>query len=261
MSLMHDRKENFKLQVSENPLRDDLGRFIKGHICLNKKSIIITCDYCGKSFERTPLRMRASNYCCRSCYIEARRSKMVKRPCKICGKTIRTSHSRIKDARGKYCSVECYREAQRNKTYEPHNKGKSLEETVGEQRALEVKKRLSSITKTYWKKPDYVKKQMKARNARPNHQEKFMVKCFPFLQYVGDGALVIGGKCPDFKVKDQKKLVELFGNYWHDIDEEGERISHFKKYGWSCVVVWDSELKTAFPIVADKLNDFVGKSM
>ena len=167
----------------------------------------------------------------------------------------------MKLGRGNCCSVGCYRKAQRTNHYKPHNKGKSLEQTVGEQRALDIKKRLSSIAKNYWTKPDYVKKQMKARGARPNHQEKFMVKCFPFLQYVGDGTLVIGGKCPDFKVKDQKKLVEFFGNYWHNINEEGERISHFKKYGWDCVIVWDSDLKTAFSRVAEKLNVFVGKSM
>ena len=60
-------------------------------------------------------------------------------------------------------------------------------------------------------------------------------------------------------VKDQYKLVEFFGDYWHDISEEIQRISHFKGFGWDCLVIWDSELKNDFAMVADKLNEFVGQ--
>jgi len=248
--------EDESFSLTANVIRDTQGRFVKGHIPFYKTSITINCDHCGEIFERTPFHIRSSNYCSMACYKAASHSKIIRVKCKICGKKFVTCPSRVKSGRGKYCSRECYREAL--KGHEPSNKGKTLEEMVGKEKASKIRLRIATISEACWKKPAYVTKQMKARGARPNHQEQFMSKCFPCLQYVGDGSLIIGGKCPDFKVKGQRKLVELFGNYWHDTSEESQRISQFRKFGWDCLVVWDSTLKNDFAMVADKLNNFVG---
>jgi len=243
--------------LSTNSNRDLLGRFVKNHVPLNKTSLAIKCDCCGKTFGRIPTRFGFSNYCSRRCYKEHMRSKTTKVKCEACGKKFATRPARLKIGRGKYCSKQCYREAL--KGHKPWNKDKSLEEVFGKEKALKIKAQLATKTKGYWKKPGFVKKQMRARGTRPNHQEEFISKCFPFLQYVGDGTLIIGGKCPDFKVKDQHKLVEFFGDYWHDTSEEIQRISYFKRLGWDCLVIWDSELKNDFAMVADKLNEFGGQ--
>jgi len=67
-------------------------------------------------------------------------------------------------------------------------------------------------------------------------------KLFPNqYSFVGTGDLVIGGKIPDFA--NGYQLIELFGEYWHRGDNPQDRIDHFAIYNYSCLVVWDYELK------------------
>jgi G:T-mismatch repair DNA endonuclease (very short patch repair protein) len=62
--------------------------------------------------------------------------------------------------------------------------------------------------------------------------------------YVGDGSLIVGGRCPDFMNKNgKKKVIELFGDFWHKNDNPDERIAHFRHFGFDCLVVWEHELK------------------
>ena len=63
-------------------------------------------------------------------------------------------------------------------------------------------------------------------------------------KYVGNGQVWIGQRCPDFiNINGRKNLIELFGNYWHKPEDEELRKSHFKKFGFDTIVVWESELK------------------
>ena len=62
--------------------------------------------------------------------------------------------------------------------------------------------------------------------------------------YNGDGSqgVVIGGKIPDFvNVNGKKEVIEVFGTYWHGEDEVEQKIAHYKKYGFKCIVLWDYE--------------------
>jgi len=95
-----------------------------------------------------------------------------------------------------------------------------------------------------WQDPKYIAKQMEARGVRPNRLELKLLKILtPFgFQYVGDGQLIIGGKCPDFWNGDHK-LIELYGDYWHSGDNPEERIDHFGKHGYDCLVIWEHELQ------------------
>lgn len=95
-----------------------------------------------------------------------------------------------------------------------------------------------------WQDPEYVAKQMRARGVRPNRLEiELLTILAPFgFKYVGDGQLIIGGKCPDFWNGDHQ-LIELYGNYWHSDDDPGERIDHFASHGYDCIVIWEHELQ------------------
>lgn len=63
-------------------------------------------------------------------------------------------------------------------------------------------------------------------------------------KYVGDWQFILGNKCPDFmNVNGQKKLIEMYGDYWHSEDEVQPRIDHFKKYGFDTLIVWAHDLK------------------
>jgi len=63
-------------------------------------------------------------------------------------------------------------------------------------------------------------------------------------KYVGDGQVIIAGKCPDFiNINGQKKVIELFGDYWHRDDDPHDRIDTFSPHGYKTFIVWERELK------------------
>lgn len=111
----------------------------------------------------------------------------------------------------------------------------------------------SSQMKDLWKNKEYreytLKKTREALNLKPNKAE---LKLFSVIEkicpneyaFVGDGTFTIRGYCPDFlNINGQKKLIELFGDYWHRNDDEGNRIFLFRLFGYDTLVVWEKELK------------------
>jgi len=122
------------------------------------------------------------------------------------------------------------------------------------------KRHLSKINKRLWKNADYAKKQFTIMQyglgLRPTKPEKklcrILKKLFPEeYKYVGDGKVWIDGKNPDFiNVNGQKKLIEMFGDYWHGKEITGlnkrihrkQRQKHFSRYGYKTLIVWEHEL-------------------
>lgn len=77
-------------------------------------------------------------------------------------------------------------------------------------------------------------------------------------KYVGDGQVWFGGKCPDFiNYNGKKKLIEIFGRYWHKPEDEEIRKNHFKQFGFDTIVVWDYELKNLSEL-REKIQVFQG---
>jgi len=69
------------------------------------------------------------------------------------------------------------------------------------------------------------------------------------IKYVGDSSfwLLIGDRLinPDFLVEpfeETKKVIEVFGEYWHYKDNPQDRIDLFRSVGIDCVVFWGKEL-------------------
>jgi G:T-mismatch repair DNA endonuclease (very short patch repair protein) len=52
---------------------------------------------------------------------------------------------------------------------------------------------------------------------------------------------------PDFIDVKQKKIIEVFGRYWHRHESEIEVINHYKMSGWECLVVWEDEIDINLP--------------
>lgn len=151
------------------------------------------------------------------------------------------------------------REARRGKPSNSSGKHWSL--------SKKTKRRMKNAQSKKWQSPEYREKQLKAIFAglklRPTKPERRMRnglnKMFPGeYRYVGDGQTFIGGKCPDFiNVNGQKKIIELFGTFWHGEDyrriafndntsnkeHEQQRIKHFAKYGFKTLIIWENELK------------------
>lgn len=63
-------------------------------------------------------------------------------------------------------------------------------------------------------------------------------------KYVGLGEVILGGKNPDFiNVNGEKKIIELFGNLWHEKYEEAERKLHFRQYGYETLILWGRDFR------------------
>lgn len=128
-------------------------------------------------------------------------------------------------------------------------KEKIRQSHLGKKMPKECNERNSEAKKKNWQDPEYVYKQMRSRSVKQNKKEKMLEDilnefCPGEWEYVGRGECVIGGKCPDFvNIKGQKKLIELFGDYWHKGQNPEDRKNIFRKFGYETLVIWEHELK------------------
>ena len=64
----------------------------------------------------------------------------------------------------------------------------------------------------------------------------------PF-RFVGDGQIWINRKNPDFiDTLNHRYLIELFGNYWHNVEEVSKYHYHYHKHNFKCLVIWESDI-------------------
>ncbi len=102
--------------------------------------------------------------------------------------------------------------------------------------------------KALWKTPEFIAKQIKAKHATPNKAEKRLnliieKACPGKYRFVGDGSVIIGRINPDFlNINGRKKIIELYGDYWHKNANPQERITKFKDFGFDCLIIWEHEL-------------------
>jgi len=111
------------------------------------------------------------------------------------------------------------------------------------------KKTSISVTKK-WQDPEFQKKVTNALNLKPNNLEKLFDKLTPdTVRYIGNGQFFITTKIrthnPDFKVHSQKKVIELFGDYWHEGEDPKDIIREYNEVGYKCLVFWEKEIYRA----------------
>ena len=69
-------------------------------------------------------------------------------------------------------------------------------------------------------------------------------------RYTGDGRLVIDGMVPDFaNVNGKKRVIEVFGDYWHKGEDPQVKIRRYARYGFSCLVIWEHEIRDSPDLV------------
>lgn len=118
----------------------------------------------------------------------------------------------------------------------------------------EVHNKLVDIGKIHWNNPTYVEKQIKllmnSWRIKPNKPETILNNLLEILypnhwKYVGDGSFIIGRQNPDFiNINGIKSVIELFGDYWHKDENEQDRINKYNDFGYSCLVIWEHELRS-----------------
>jgi G:T-mismatch repair DNA endonuclease (very short patch repair protein) len=150
--------------------------------------------------------------------------------------------------------------------------------SVGHMMPIESKLKLSRERKGNYlvkewqdieRKERWIKAIRSAQSIHPNKPETAIMQILDIIdnkhwEFVGDGKVTLGGRIPDFiNVNGQKKIIEMFGDYWHgekarcyEETEEG-RIAHFAKYGFKTLIVWESEIKKTPEVVKSKIAAFV----
>ena len=85
--------------------------------------------------------------------------------------------------------------------------------------------------------------------------------------YTGHGDVIIGGLCPDFfNINGKKKIIELFGEPFHDPSntymdsigwksQEWGRKAVFGQFGYDTLVIWSEELKDK-ELLKEKILEF-----
>lgn len=176
----------------------------------------------------------------------------------------------------------------------PWNKNKKLSKThkkniskshIGKKLSTKTKKLMSEAQKKLWSNPKYKMKLSKERKNRykdinyktgwlkkmlfflkikPNNKEFLLFKILKTLklkkyQYVGDGKFLLGGFNPDFiNIKD-KKIIELYGDYWHNLENskkrDKRRLKIYTRLGYQTLIIWEHELKD-LDFVVGKLIGF-----
>lgn len=98
---------------------------------------------------------------------------------------------------------------------------------------------------------------------------KFMNICEKYglpYEYTGDGKVWIGGLNPDFIDPENKRIIEIFGDYWHDPHRreipfwstEWGRKKTIGQYGYNVLVIWEHELEDEHPVL-EKLARFINE--
>lgn len=222
------------------------------------------CVVCGK-----PKSNKNKTYCSQKCYHKSRRGKPFslkhreriakallgrKRPEKVKRKVSETRKRRIqlglivpwnkgkKGLQKSWC-----------KGLDKHDPG--IQKIMKHKTWLIAQQRLHELMQNQEWKSWWLKRSINAQNVKPNKIETIIIQLIDKhklpLRYVGDGQVTIGGKCPDFiDVNGQKKVVEVFGDYWHgtrkDVPwhqtEYGTR-KIYAQYGFECLILWESEIK------------------
>ena len=79
----------------------------------------------------------------------------------------------------------------------------------------------------------------------------------PDWAFVGNRKLKIGQVFPDFaNIKNGRLLIELYGDYWHRGQDPQERIELFEHLGYSCLIIWEHELKAPDQVLIKIANSF-----
>lgn len=123
--------------------------------------------------------------------------------------------------------------------------------------------------KRLWQDPEYaqktIKRLMQSTNTRPTRPELIVYKLIEYVcpgeyEYSGDGTYIIDRMNPDFfNINGQKKVIEMFGDYWHRGEDPQVKIGRYAQSGFDCLVIWERELENSNNVIT-KIRNFNNKA-
>jgi len=119
----------------------------------------------------------------------------------------------------------------------------------GKENAIKGAAKISKHQKENWQNPEYSKKVLSKLCSHPNKPESLLlnlinIACPNQYKFTGDGTVTIANLHPDFtNCNSQKKVIEMFGDYFHEGENPQDKINRYAGFGFSCLVIWEHELK------------------
>lgn len=130
----------------------------------------------------------------------------------------------------------------------------------GEREKMSV--RMLNLYKDEQWKITIVKKSRKAQSHKKTKPERQVGKLLEDtnFEFVGNGAVHIGHFIPDFIDKKNNLIIEVYGDYWHNlpryVDADKRRLVTYKKLGFRTLIIWEHELKD-LRVVKQKIKEFI----
>jgi len=203
------------------------------------------CLWCGEDFWVKPSQINKRKHCNIKCLRETEKSNHRTLICQWCGKEMKVN--KIADWNKKYCSVECHDKAQVKRIIVPCTIcGKLIERYP----SIVKRQNVFLCSKECYSK--YFLERVVFFQSRTNTKPErmFNEQTPEYINQTSDGKFFINfnnGKIknPDFIVRpvnETKKVIEIFGRYWHEPKEEQELINHYREVGYNCLVIWEEEV-------------------
>ena len=133
--------------------------------------------------------------------------------------------------------------------------------------------KMRDITKRKWEDEEFVEKVLRGMSEstkiKPNLIEQKMIKLIKdnnlHFNYVGDGNFWIRNKetsyNPDFLHENKRKIIEVFGDYWHNKESHKkrdiERIKVYKEKGFDVLIIWENQIKKSQEEVIKQVRNFL----
>ena len=154
-----------------------------------------------------------------------------------------------------YRQTDEYKEAQRQATKKKWESGVyegRAEKTAAtraawtDEKRAEVSRRMSEA-----RKADHAKAKAEGRRRNRHYgtrkrTSKHELALVPYMAALGfrhNTGKTVGRKVPDFVNEGTKSVIEYFGTYWHPDRDEERRVKEFyAQRGWTCYVLWESDL-------------------
>jgi len=143
---------------------------------------------------------------------------------------------------------------------------KSGDENISKLPTIKEKHRISALKQ--WGTEESRNRLLKSLNISPNKVELKLMGIIaennlPF-NYVGDGKIWFNGEKhsfnPDFLSKNPKHIIEVFGEYHHNLpknkEKDKERIETYSKYGYKTLIIWSKELEKPYEVI-NKIKEFM----
>lgn len=206
----------------------------------------LSCIHCKNEFSVLYACKKTQKFCSTSCKKQHQNgSKQVRKRvrntniCVTCGNKYFVKPS-LKNKRT-HCSIVCCRR-------DPDWSKKMSNVKTGQGHSVETRLQIKEKLIQIYSDPIKRRTLHAGRSQQPNKIEseflEFLEQKFPGeFEYVGDGKLIVGRFCPDYVRKDDKFLIELYGNHWHAGQNPQDRIDYFAEYGYRTMVLWEKQVR------------------